>query len=166
MAKSSIPSASAEQLSATQTPTLKKSSSNSQNMKNQKTLLGFFQKTPTTASTTSTFPETLPSASRKGNILQANRFARTSRSQITPAPSSDAPDEDSNNPEHDVLKESSRSNEGLPSPISSTNGGHMGQTAADAEELSSFGTPSRKVGCQTRQLFEDLLIRGRPRKKC
>ena len=158
MAKGSSASASAEQSSATQTPALKKSSSNPQNVKNQRTLLGFFQKTPTTASSTSTLPETLPSVSQKSNTLKVNRFAQTNRSQITPVPSSDALDEDGNNPEQDFLKESSRSKEGLPSPVSSTNGGYMGQTTADAEELTSFGTPSRKVSCQTRRLIGDLLI--------
>jgi hypothetical protein len=163
MAKGSIASASAEQPTAIQTPALKKSSSNIQSVKNQKTLFGFFQKTPTTASSASTLPETLPTISRKNSALQANRFARTSSSTITPAPSSDAFDEDGNI-EEDSLKESSRSKQGLPSPVSSTNGGLVAQTVPDAEELTASGTPSRKVSWSRLQLLADMLTRHRQRR--
>lgn len=147
MAKGNIDSASEDQLPANQTPALKKSSSSMQNMKNQKTLFGFFQKTPTTASSASfASPQTLPTISRKNNLPQTNRFARTKSSNITPVPSSDALDEDGNSPDkEDTLKESSRSREGLPSPVSSTNGALVGQAVQDSEELTAFGTPSRKV---------------------
>ena len=150
MAKGSIATASAEQSPAIQTPALNKSSSKMQNMKNQKTLFGFFQKTPTADSSASTLPETLSLKSRKNHALQANSFVRTNSSNITPAPSSDAFDEDGNSPEEDSLKESLRSKDGLPSPVSSTNGGLDGQTVPDAEELTAFGTPSRKVSALTR----------------
>jgi DNA mismatch repair protein MSH6 len=130
---------------ATPTPALKKSTPNIQNMKNQKTLLGFFQKTPNTASSTSPLPESLPIVTRKKAMLQNKSFLRHSGSHVTPAPSSDALDEDDNSPQCNVSKESPRSRKGLPSPVSSANGELVGQTAADAEELTTFGTPSRKV---------------------
>lgn len=129
----------------TPTPALKKSSSNTQNVKNQKTLLGFFQKTPNTASSTSPLPDRPSTASRKHGILQGRRVARTSSSQITPAPSSDAVDEDDNASREKTTKESCRPEEGLPSPVSSANGELVRQTTADAEEFTAFGTPSRKV---------------------
>lgn len=130
---------------ATPTPVLKKSTSNTQNMKNQKTLLGFFQKTPNSASTTSSLPDRLVTDVKKSSVLATKNFSRKSSSQITPAPSSDALDEDDNLSEQAVSKESSRSKEGLPSPVSSANGEPVRQTLADAEELTAFGTPSRKV---------------------
>jgi len=132
-------------LPATPTPALKKSTSNTQNMKNQKTLLGFFQKTPNTASSASSLPESLSAVARKKPMLQKKSVLRHSGSHITPTPSSDALDEDDNTPECNVSKESSRSRKGLPSPVSSANGELEGQTVTDAEELTAFGTPSRKV---------------------
>ncbi len=135
----------AASLPATPIPALKKSTSSTQNMKNQKTLFGFFQKTPSTASSTSSLPNRLATNVRKASVLATKNFNRSSSSQITPAPSSDAPDEDDNVSEQNVSKEGSRSREGLPSPVSSANGECVGQTAPDAEELTAFGTPSRKV---------------------
>lgn len=138
----------AAQSPATPTPPLKKSTSNTQNVKNQKTLLGFFQKTPNTASSTSTLPERLPTVSRKIGGLRDKGVSRSNSSQITPAPSSDALDEDDNIPEQDVSQESFRTKRGLPSPVPSANGELVGQTIADAGELTAFGTPSRKVRYQ------------------
>lgn len=129
----------------TPTPALKKSTSNTQNVKNQKTLLGFFQKTPTTVSSTSTLAERLPTTSRKNGVGQSKNFSRANSSHITPAPSSDALNEDDDIQSGGVQKESSRSTEGLPSPVPSANGEIMRQTLAEAEELTAFGTPSRKV---------------------
>ena len=168
MARGSIVSASEDLSPANPTPALKKSSSSMQNTKNQKTLFGFFQKTPSTASSTpSTLPQTLPTISRKKNAPQTNRFTRTNSSNITPAPSSDAFDENGNGPEEeDQLKESPRSREGLPSPVSSTNGGLVGQTIRDSEELTAFGTPSRKVSYSCLRLTAGMLISRRPRRNC
>jgi DNA mismatch repair protein MSH6 len=133
---------------ATPTPGLKKSTSSSQNMKNQKTLLGFFQKTPNTASSTSTLPERLPTVRRNDTVIKDKGSSRTKSSQVTPAQSSDALDEDDGASEERGVKESSRSNEGLPSPVSSANGELVRQTGSDAAELTALGTPSRKVSYQ------------------
>ena len=130
---------------ATATPALLRSTSNTQNLKNQKSLLGFFQKTPNTASSTSALADHLPKVFRKNSTLKYRDSAQTNSSQITPAPSSDALDEDDNIPQLNVTKESVSSRQGLPSPVSSANGELVGQTIADAEELTAFGTPSRKV---------------------
>ncbi len=135
----------ASQPPETPTPALKKSTSNTQNMKNQKTLFGFFQKTPSTASTTSSLPDRASTVPRRKGGLRNKSLSRTNSSQLTPAPSSDALDEDDTIPEQDVSKESSRSHKGLPSPVPSANGELVGQTVAEAEELTASATPSRKV---------------------
>lgn len=153
-------------LPATPTPALQKSTSNTQNMKNQKTLLGFFQKTPNTASSTSSLPNRLVNDARKSSVLATKNFTRSSSSQITPAPSSDALDEHDNISEQNVSKEGSRSKEGLPSPISSANGEFFGQTVADAEELTAFGTPSRKVSqAGILPILQIVLIRHRQKRR-
>ncbi len=167
MARGGIASASEDPSPANQTPALKKSSSSMQNTKNQKTLFGFFQKTPTIASSTSSaLPSSLPTISRQSSTLQTNRYACTSSSSLTPAPSSDAFDEDGSGPGEGILKESSRSGEGLLSPVSSTNGGLVGQTARGSEELTTSGTPSRKVSSPSLRLIASMLIKGRLKRNC
>lgn len=150
----------------TPAPALKKSTSSTQNMKNQKTLFGFFPKTPHTGSSTSSLPHPPPSVSRKNNELQSRSFSRRhNSSQITPAPSSDALDEDDNTPQAHVSKEGSGSKEGLPSPASSANGDPVEQTPSGAEELTALGTPSRKVSyCRLRQLKIKLMGYRRKRR--
>lgn len=165
MAKDST--AAAAHSPATPTPALTKSTSNTQNMKYQKSLLGFFQKTPNTASSISTLPERLPSVSKKNGVLHGKSLTQAKGYQITPVPSSDALDDEDDSSQQNVSKESSWSNEGLPSPVSSANGKSLGQTAADADELTAFGTPSRKVS-YPRLPFQltDKLTYDRQRRKC
>lgn len=127
------------------TPALKKSTSSTQNMKNQKTLHGFFQKTPNAGSTPSKLPERSSAASRTTGSMKSKMLARTPSSQLTPAPSSDALEEQENMPKEASTKESLVPHKGLPSPISSTNDELEGQTNGATEELTTFGTPSRRV---------------------
>lgn len=127
------------------TPALKKSTSNTQNMKNQKTLHGFFQKTPNTPSTVSGLPERLSTAPKSNGFLKGKLQARTPSSQITPVPSSDGPEEQENAATAAPIKESPAPRKGLPSPVSSANDGLEGQTDGLTEELTAFGTPSRRV---------------------
>ena len=126
----------------TATPGLKKSNSSTQNVKNQKTLHGFFQKTPSTGATPRILPER--SSPRRNGSLQSKMLGRTSSSTLTPAPSSDGPEEQENIPIQTEVKSSSP-RKGLPSPVSSANDDLEGQTVGAVEELTSFGTPSRKV---------------------
>jgi hypothetical protein len=114
-------------------------------MKNQKTLHGFFQKTPNAASTPSTLPERSFAAPRTNGSLKSKMLGRTPTSQLTPAPSSDGPEEQENVPNDASIKESSLPHKGLPSPDSSANDDLEGQTNGASEELTSFGTPSRRV---------------------
>ena len=137
---------------ATSTPVLKKSTSSTQNMKNQKTLHGFFQKTPNTSSTPSTLPERSLTASRTNGSLKSKMLGRTPSSQLTPAPSSDGPEEQEETPSEAVTKESPFLRKGLPSPVSSANDGLEGQTNGAPEEFTPFGTPSRRVSFGGRNL--------------
>lgn len=109
--------------------TLKKSNSSS----NQRTLHGFFSKTPTPGATKSTGVSTTDSSFNKSIFSDVSSI-----SDLTPVPSSDALEPA---PEDDTPKAStSESALGLLLPASAD------ETQADAPaELTSFGTPSRKV---------------------
>jgi DNA mismatch repair protein MSH6 len=130
---------------ATSTPALKKSTSSTQNMKSQKTLHGFFQRTPNAMSTPSALPNRSSAASRTNGSLKSKLLGRTPSSQLTPAPSSDGPEEQENVSNDAPMKESSVPRKGLPSPVSSANDELEGQTNGGTEELTAFGTPSRRV---------------------
>lgn len=81
------------------TPALKRSTSSTQNMKNQRSILGFFQKSsPATPSTAprKAAPPTEPASSPAQRAAETKSFIKkTSTPNLTPAPSSDAiePDE-------------------------------------------------------------------------
>ena len=117
---------------STPTPaTLKKSSSSA----GQRTLHGFFSKTPTPSTTTK-----LPERSSPRKPALKDRLSAPSRSsQLTPQPSSDAihPEEDE---AQDAAKASQHANKGLPSPVSAD-----GSQSNTKEEVTANGTPSRKV---------------------
>ena len=151
------PSASASTPVAS-TPAHKKSTLSTRNMKNQKTLHGFFQKTPNTASTPLTLPERSSAAPRTIGSLKSKMLGRTPSSQLTPTPSSDGPEEQENTPNKTTMKESSVRHKGLPSPVSSANDGLEGQTDGAAEELATFGTPSRRVRLRMQPLSDFRLI--------
>ena len=128
------------------TPALKKPASSTQNMKNQKTLHGFFQRTPNSTSTPLTLPERSSAAPRTISSLKSKMLSRTPSSQLTPTPSSDGPEEQENTPNEMTVKGSSVRHKGLPSPVSSANDGLEGQTNRATEEPTTSGTPSRRVG--------------------
>lgn len=121
--KSSTPSAS--------TPaTLKKTGSSASG---QKSIQSFFNKTPSTASTVKLPERTSP---RKPLASRPNFSANTSRSSLTPVPSSDAPvPEDF----HDT-KASSHIDPGLPSPASADK-----RQTQNIEPTDGASTPSRRV---------------------
>ena len=119
-------------VSSTPTPaTLKKQVSGGA----QRTLHGFFSKTPTPA-TTAKLPDR--SSPRKQNLK--NRFAAPLKNgSLTPVPSSDAiePEEEE---EQDTAKASAPSAHGLPSPVSADEGQTNG-----VEDVTDRGTPSRRA---------------------
>lgn len=156
---------------------LKKSTPNTQNMKQQRSILGFFQPksspvTPKTSQATTgdaREPESSP-AQAVANRKSGNATAATTKkihragkkndstSNLTPAPSSDMvePEEDiEDTPVMAAEKESAGDVEaGLPSPATSANGRFGVQVAAKVERDSA--TPSRRV----RQLFSDAVAMG------
>jgi hypothetical protein len=136
-----------------QLPALKKAGSTGD--KSQKTLHGFFNRTPSAASSTPALPTRLSPRKNNGS-LQSKMLAPASSLQLTPAPSSDAIE-----PDEDVPK-ASRSPQptGLPSPLSSANS--QQQAIGDAEERTATGTPSRKVSSDMRT-GRTLLTMHRPR---
>ena len=117
--------------SATPTPipsTLKKSESEGK----QRTLHGFFSKTPTPAAVTK-----LPERSSPRKPKLNDKFTAPARSSnLTPAPSSDAiaPEDD------EEPKASEPSANSLPSPVSTDEAQTNG-----TEEVTANGTPSRRV---------------------
>ncbi len=114
-------------------PSLNKSTS-SQSSKNQKTIMGFFQKKPTD----------VPTLEFNGLPKVNGAAIRGPSSSLTPAPSSDPPEE----PES-LRKATNQPNglgaaNGLPSPVTPAND-TTNKEAAGANGLSHFNSPSRKV---------------------
>ena len=104
-------------------PTLKKSTSGSQPVKNQMSIAGFFKTQPA-----STEQNGLPINTRMGQ--------QGSTATLTPAPSSDAID-----PEEDIKPPVSKGLvNGLPSPITPAE-----VTGAKEQDRETFSSPSRKV---------------------
>ncbi|MCJ1319232.1 DNA mismatch repair protein msh6 [Xylographa vitiligo] len=125
--------------------TLKKSTSGSQSSKNQKSILGFFQKRPTGAllpningaSKTNPGP-VAPALSSKKKLVQRSSTAVSQ--SLTPAPSSDAPEDEQ---EESVIADcNGRKLNGLPSPITPASDNN---SLEDVVPYTSFTSPSRKA---------------------
>ena len=120
--------------------TLKKAGSAS----GQKSLLGFFSKTPTP--TANGLPKSLPERTSPRKNL-TNKFAAPSRgSQLTPQPSSDAAGPEDDEEEQEIVSASAKAshsaaNKGLPSPVSADEGVQSQSNGAAKGPL----TPSRKA---------------------
>ena len=136
------PSASPHSSSVT---TLKKSNSASMPPKNQKTLHGFFSRTPETNGGSPGLPkQPVASHSSHNAVGSSRRPANFEPSlNLTPAPSSDDPDFDVHH--LDTTEESAKLSTGLISPVTPANGAIEEQTLNDAGTVTVFGTPSRKV---------------------
>ncbi|KAI9702359.1 MAG: DNA mismatch repair protein msh6 [Candelina mexicana] len=123
-------------------PTLKKSTSSSQSMKNQSSIQSFFSKRPggatsacgTIRTDVSSGPNGIPHRNAKPS------YKRGSSQSLTPAPSSDALEPPSS-PSNGVKVENERKCHGLPSPITPANGDVPSEEASDLVVSSS---PSRK----------------------
>lgn len=88
---------------AATTPALKRSTSSTQNMKNQRSILGFFQKsspaTPTTARKDAATAEPASSPAQRAADTRSSVKAKNRKAaapNLTPAPSSDAVDPEEN----------------------------------------------------------------------
>lgn len=131
-------------------PSLKKASSGSQTAKNQKSILGFFQKKTTDNQPLSKDGELTSSPMGHGGVrkrLASRSAARKSSSQaLTPAPSSDAAERLNS---EDVMEEGgdqASGDNGLPSPVTPMNGIIKDNgSQAGASDLLPFNSPSRKV---------------------
>lgn len=124
---------------------LERSTSSTQNVKNQRTLLGFFQKTPHPSSTPPLLTESIPTLVRKDGGPKRKTRLSTEKSQLTPAPSSDAFELDEVTPESDVSRVISQSDHELPSPVSLAHGKPVRKNLKGDQESAAFGTLSRQV---------------------
>ncbi|CAO1596275.1 DNA mismatch repair protein msh6 [Xanthoria calcicola] len=119
-------------------PTLKKSSSTSYSSKNQKSITGFFQKN---TSTTTATVSSLPPVDGARLPLSGRTATRGPSSSLTPAPSSDPPEEIEGPQKMPARKDATSSVNGLPSPITPASAVLNG----NANASSQFNSPSRKA---------------------
>ena len=121
----------------------------------QKSLLGFFSKTPTPSANGSTQPKSLPErSSPRKNLTNKFTAAPSRSSQLTPQPSSDAvaPEEDEEDEEQDIVSasvkashsSSSAAAKGLPSPVSADEAKVQGKSNGVDVPKGQL-TPSRKA---------------------
>lgn len=130
--------------SAATPPQLKKSSSSSK----QTSIAGFFRKkdaVPTTSGISKSNGSSLPIhvSPRKDTTKKS---AKSINQSLTPAPSSDAIDEEKENEEPRLAKlNGSGPSNSLPSPITPANIGRVGDRTVDDVAPKGFYSPSRKV---------------------
>ena len=134
-----------EESSSKPPATLKKSTSGSQSSKNQKSILGFFHKRPTGPlqpninGASKIDPElVIPAISSKKKLVQ--RSSTAVGQSLTPAPSSDAPENEQE--ESNTASSNGHRVNGLPSPITPATEDTI---LADVAPYTSFSSPSRKV---------------------
>ncbi|KAL8859670.1 MAG: hypothetical protein Q9178_003784 [Gyalolechia marmorata] len=120
-------------------PTLKKSSSGSQSFKNQKSITGFFQKKPSNTSPSEL--GNLPPINGSKLPFSAKAATRGPSSSLTPAPSSDGPEEPQSYQKMPHQLNGTASANGLPSPITPASAVHDGEVHGS----SHLNSPSRKA---------------------
>ena len=137
---------------ATNPPSLKKSNSGSQSNMGQKSISSFFQKRAAEGSAAKVnVPSKLPSVfqSADGTNEQSLPFnlAKDSSQSLTPAPSSDAIEEEDTEDVFPVKVDQTSGAKMLPSPITPANGTLAEETLSAVKSSSAnFNSPSRKVG--------------------
>ncbi|KAL8773667.1 MAG: hypothetical protein Q9209_001433 [Squamulea sp. 1 TL-2023] len=120
-------------------PTLRKSSS-TQSSKNQKSIVGFFQKKP--SNTPKSELSSLPPINGSKPYPQGKTASRGPSSSLTPAPSSDGPEEPQSHQKMPIQLNGTTSANGLPSPVTPAN------TVLNNGEVNGsmhFNSPSRKA---------------------
>ncbi|KAL8946474.1 MAG: hypothetical protein Q9222_007135 [Ikaeria aurantiellina] len=132
-----------------QPPTLKKSSSSSQSSKNQKSIMGFFQKKPSGTPTPAlvqlpTINGSVKSAKASSSAFSTKVATRGPSSSLTPAPSSDAMEEPEDLESTSDHPNGLRAVNGLPSPITPASMVANGEDAMVNGSV-AFNSPSRKA---------------------
>ncbi|KAI9762813.1 MAG: DNA mismatch repair protein msh6 [Chaenotheca gracillima] len=133
-----------------QPPSLKKSTSSSQSASNQRSILGFFQKSSSNGASTAPDSTSLRSkTSQPGSFIKKLTARKSSSQSLTPAPSSDAIGPSSSQEEDPAREDLDVVQNGLPSPMTPANGKASKSLSAAAENSSSvngaFSSPSRKA---------------------
>ena len=129
-------------------PSLKKTSS-SQSSKNQKSIVGFFQKrsalTPPSSTQLASTNGDSPVCSAKSNKSNSiKKVARGLSQSLTPAPSSDALEEDSSEDRAETKEQFAEKDNGLPSPtVSDAAAGNI--PSSTMKVTLNYNSPSRKV---------------------
>lgn len=136
----------AAQSSPAAPPTLKKSTSSSQSMKNQSSIQSFFSKKAPSINPAHGTPN-IGQASASNGIPHRNPKSapnRGSSQSLTPAPSSDALEPPSS-PSDEIKIKKEPTGHGLPSPVTPANGDVPSE---EASETIVYSSPSRKVCAQ------------------
>lgn len=129
-------------------PDLKKSSSSQTVKSGQKSILGFFQKAPSSTVSQKSFdpnpklPERSISSTKSKSVPKQSFSAPKPAQDLTPVPSSDAVDAENEEDQEDVTVGANKSN-GLPSPVTPADA--TTETKAKDMDFTSFSSPSRKV---------------------
>lgn len=124
-------------------PSLRKSTSGSQSSKDQKSILGFFQKKSVEAPRLGSAAQSQTNGPRKATLPKGT--ARGSSQSLTPAPSSDALEAPDDQENRQYTLASADNVIGLPSPITPAVSA-VGAAAFEGDDIpSSFNSPSRKV---------------------
>ena len=135
-------------------PSLKKSNSGSQNSKNQKSILGFFQKRSTDGSSLPLSEDVSPSPSvaieSSKRLVKRPAARRTSSQTLTPAPSSDAVEGPNAEDLMEYSDQSIHRGNCLPSPVTPVTGAVDGSgSQGRVTDPLGFNSPSRKVRIQS-----------------
>ena len=132
-------------------PSLKKSNSRSQSNMSQKSIASFFQKRGVESSAAkANVPSKLPNTSQAANGTKQRSLpfnaARGSSQSLTPAPSSDAIEEDDMEDVFQELINETNGADTLPSPITPASGALAEERPLTVNKSSvDFNSPSRKV---------------------
>lgn len=131
-------------------PSLNKTSS-SQSSKNQKSIVGFFQKrsaltSPSSTQLASTNRDSPVSSVQSDKSNSVKKVARGLSQSLTPAPSSDALEEDSSDDRAETKEQSAEKDNGLPSPITPVSDAAAGNIPPSTIKVTlNYNSPSRKV---------------------
>ncbi len=143
-------------------PSLKKSNSGSQTSKNQKSILGFFQKkstdSPPLPKNGTSLSSPMPQGVARKRLANRPAAMRSSSQALTPAPSSDAAEGLTSEDIMDEKGDQAVGENGLPSPVTPMNGTSKGNGfQGGATDLLTFNSPSRKVNLEAAGTYYALI---------